>query len=132
MTFLFLSLKVSFFFLFIFMWGFKIWCSKVSFKILHTLWVYRLSIYPLIYEIKIVTNIRIDFKIWCQVGVWIKIFKFTAGRWLFYFWSKKLTDTSHKRSLWVIFWKFQKFVHKLLLHLIPANLWNQILENSRT
>ena len=37
--------------------------SKVSFKILHTLWVYRLSIYLLIHEIKIVTNILMDFKI---------------------------------------------------------------------
>ena len=42
--------------------------SKVSFKILHTLWVYRLSIYLLIHEIKIVTNIVMGFKIWCQVG----------------------------------------------------------------
>ena len=37
--------------------------SKVSFKIFHTLWVYRLSIYLLIYEIKIVTNILMGFKI---------------------------------------------------------------------
>ena len=37
--------------------------SKVSFKILHTLWVYRLSIYLLIYEIKRVTNILMGFKI---------------------------------------------------------------------
>ena len=29
---------------------------KVSFKFLHTLWVYRLCIYLLVYEIKIVTN----------------------------------------------------------------------------
>ena len=42
--------------------------SKVSFKILHTLWVYRVSIYLLIHEIKIVTNIVMGFKIWCQVG----------------------------------------------------------------
>ena len=40
----------------------------VSFKFLHTLWVYRLSIYLLINEIKIVTNILMGFKIWCQVG----------------------------------------------------------------
>ena len=37
--------------------------SKVSFKILHTLWIYRLSIYLLIHEIKIVTNIVMGFKI---------------------------------------------------------------------
>ena len=37
--------------------------SKVSFKILHTLWVYRVSIYLLIHEIKFVTNIVMGFKI---------------------------------------------------------------------
>ena len=42
--------------------------SKVSFNFLHTLWVYRLCIYLLIYEIKIVTNILMGFKISCQVG----------------------------------------------------------------
>ena len=41
---------------------------KVSFKFLHTLWVYRLCIYLLVYEIKIVTNILMGFKISCQVG----------------------------------------------------------------
>ena len=41
---------------------------KVSFKFLHTLWVYRLCICLLIYEIKIVTNILMGFKISCQVG----------------------------------------------------------------
>ena len=38
---------------------------KVSFKFLHTLWVYRLCICILIYEIKIVTNILMGFKISC-------------------------------------------------------------------
>ena len=37
--------------------------SKVSFKILHILWVCRLSIYLLIHEIKIVTDILMGFKI---------------------------------------------------------------------
>ena len=41
---------------------------KVSFKFLHTLWVYRLCICLLVYEIKIVTNILMGFKISCQVG----------------------------------------------------------------
>ena len=41
---------------------------KVSFKFLHTLLVFRLSIYLLIHEIKIVTNILTGFKIRCQVG----------------------------------------------------------------
>ena len=41
---------------------------KVSFKFLHTFWVYRLCITLLIYEIKIVTNILMGFKISCQVG----------------------------------------------------------------
>ena len=36
---------------------------KVSFKILHTLWVFRTCIYILVYEIKIVTNILMGFKI---------------------------------------------------------------------
>ena len=42
--------------------------SKGSFKFLHTLLVFRLSIYLLIHEIKIVTNILMGFKIRCQVG----------------------------------------------------------------
>ena len=42
--------------------------SKVSFNFLHTLWVHRLCIRLLIYEIKIVTNILMSFKISCQVG----------------------------------------------------------------
>ena len=36
---------------------------KVSFKFLHTLWVYILCICLQIYEIKIVTNILMGFKI---------------------------------------------------------------------
>ena len=42
--------------------------SKVSFNFLHTFWVKRVCIYILIYEIKIVTEIVMSFKIWCQVG----------------------------------------------------------------
>ena len=42
--------------------------SKASFKFLHTLWVYRLCICLLVYEIKIVINILIGFKVSCQVG----------------------------------------------------------------
>ena len=42
--------------------------SKVSFNFLHTLWVKRLCIYILIYEIKVVTKILMGFKISCQVG----------------------------------------------------------------
>ena len=41
---------------------------KVSFKFLHTLWVDILCLCLLIYEIKIVTNILMGFKISCQVG----------------------------------------------------------------
>ena len=41
---------------------------KVSFKFLHTLWVNRLCIYLLVYEIKIVTNILMGLKVSCQVG----------------------------------------------------------------
>ena len=37
---------------------------NVSFKILHTLWVFRTCIYVLVYEIKIVTNNLMGFKIW--------------------------------------------------------------------
>ena len=42
--------------------------SKVSFKILHTLWGFRTCIYILVYLIKTVTNILMGLKIWCQVG----------------------------------------------------------------
>ena len=42
--------------------------SKVSFKLLRTFRVFRTCIYILVYEIKIVTNILMGFKIWCQVG----------------------------------------------------------------
>ena len=42
--------------------------SKVSFNFLHNLWVYRLCIYLLIYEIKIITKIPMGFKIWCEAG----------------------------------------------------------------
>ena len=41
---------------------------KLSFKFLHTLLVYRLCICLLVYEIKIVINILMSFKISCQVG----------------------------------------------------------------
>ena len=41
---------------------------KVSFKFLHTLWVHRIFICLRVYEIKIVTNILMGFKISCQVG----------------------------------------------------------------
>ena len=41
--------------------------SKVSFKFLQTLWVFRTCLYILAYEIKIVTNILMGFKMWCQV-----------------------------------------------------------------
>ena len=40
--------------------------SKVSFKFLQTL--FRTCIYILVYEIKIVTNILMGFKLWCEVG----------------------------------------------------------------
>ena len=40
---------------------------KVSFKFLQTLWAFRKCIYILVYKIKIVTNILMGFKIWCQV-----------------------------------------------------------------
>ena len=46
-------------------WG---WLTKVSFNFLHTLWIYRLCIYLLVLVIKVVTDILMGFKIWCQVG----------------------------------------------------------------
>ena len=42
--------------------------EKCSLNFFHTLYVYRLCICILIYEIKIVTNILMGFKISCQVG----------------------------------------------------------------
>ena len=41
---------------------------RVSFKFLHTLCLYILCICLLVYEIKIVTNILMGFKVSCQVG----------------------------------------------------------------
>ena len=48
--------------------------SKVSFKFLQTLWAFRTCIYILVYKIKIVTNIVMGLKIWCQVGVRVTLF----------------------------------------------------------
>ena len=59
--------------------------TKVSFNFLHTLWVYRLCLYLLIQLLKIVINILMGFKIWCQVGGGDKNFKFTAERRRFFF-----------------------------------------------
>ena len=42
--------------------------SKVSFKFLQTLWIFRTCIYILVYKIKVAANILMGFKIWCQVG----------------------------------------------------------------
>ena len=67
--------------------------SKVSFNFLHTLYVYRLCIYLLTYEIKIVTNILIGFKIWCQVGAGVTPFlKLPYVREFWNIWFQKLTD----------------------------------------
>ena len=71
----------------------------MSFKILHTLWVYRLYIYLLIYEIKVVTNILMGFKIWCQVWVWGTQFsKLPYVREFSNIWFQKSTDIIDKRS----------------------------------
>ena len=67
--------------------------SKVSFKILQTLWEFRTCIYILVYEIKIVTNIVMGLKIWCQVGVGGTQFsKLPYLRDFFNFWFQKSTD----------------------------------------
>ena len=50
-------------------WDTLIWrSSKVSFKFLQTLLAFRTCLHILVYKIKIVTNILMSFKIWCQVG----------------------------------------------------------------
>ena len=81
---------------------------KVSFKILHNLWVYRLGIYLLIYGIKVVTKILMGFKIWCQVGVWgtqfskLPYVREFSNIWFLkslLFWRISVT----KRNLWTIF-----------------------------
>ena len=46
------SKSVTFYFFLFFLWGFKIWCSKVSFNVLHTLWEFRTCIYILKYILK--------------------------------------------------------------------------------
>ena len=66
---------------------------KVSFKILQTLWAFRTYIYILVYEIKIVTNILMGFKIWCQVGGGgIQFSKLPYVREFSNIWFQKLTD----------------------------------------
>ena len=69
--------------------------STVSFNYVFTLTVHRYGIHKPIYIIKVFTNILMGFKIWCQVskfdvklGVVVKKFKNTTGRWLFVFYSK--------------------------------------------
>ena len=66
--------------------------SKVSFKILETLWAFRTCIHILVYKIKIVTNILLGFKIWCQVGGWGTL-------------SSKLPYSSDFSNIW-----FQKLI----------------------
>ena len=76
--------------------GWMVGVSKVSFNFLHTFWVYRKSIYLLIY-IYLYINIYIyTQKLWptflwvsnfhVKLGVVVKNFKITAGRWFFFFW----------------------------------------------
>ena len=66
---------------------------KVSFKFLQTLWVFRTYIYILVYEIKIVTNILMGFKMWCQVGGGgIQFSKLPYVREFSNIWFQKLTD----------------------------------------
>ena len=80
---------------------------KVSFKILHTLWVYRLGIYLLIYGIKVVTKILMGFKIWCQVGVWGTQFsKLPYVREFLNIWFQKL---SFFVAYIVVFWNSSIF-----------------------
>ena len=75
---------------------------KVSFKFLQTLWVFRTCIYILVYKIKIVTNILMGFKIWCQVGVWVTPFsKLPYSRDFSNIWFQKLTDIKAKSKLGV-------------------------------
>ena len=71
--------------------------SKVSFKFLHTLWTFSTCIYILVYEIKIVTNILMGFKIWCQVGGGGTQFsKLPYIREFLNIWFQKSTDISDK------------------------------------
>ena len=74
--------------------------SKVSFKFLQTFQVFRTCIYLLVYEIKIVTNNLMGFKIRCQVGGGVT--SFSKLPYLLEFsniWFQKLTDIRCKRSL---------------------------------
>ena len=68
----------------------------------------RSSSYILVCEIKIVTNILMGFKIWCQVGGGGTQFsKLPYIREFLNIWFQKLTDISYKRSLWTIFENFK-------------------------
>ena len=82
---------------------------KVSFKFLQTLCAFRTYVYILEYEIKIITNILMGFKIWCQVGGGgINFLKLPYVRNSSNIWFQKLTDIKCKRSLELgnLYWTF--------------------------
>ena len=82
---------------------------KVSFIFLQTLCAFRTCLYILVYKIKIVTNILMGFKIWCQVGGGgIQFSKLPYVREFSNIWFQKLTDIRFKRSLGLgnVYWTF--------------------------
>ena len=101
--------------------------SKVSFNFLHTLWVYRFCIFLHIYGIKIVTNILMGFKIWCQVGgggtqfsklPYVREFLNIWFQKSWFFWHISVT----KRNLWTI---CRKFCFSLLIFFCFVFYWIQ-------
>ena len=73
---------------------------RVSFKFLQTWCAFRTCIYILVSKIKIVTNILMGLKIWCQVGGGgIQFSKLPYVREFSNIWFQKLTDIRCKRSL---------------------------------
>ena len=71
-------------------------------------------IYILVHKIKIAANILMGFKIWCQIGGGVTPFsKLPYSREFSNIWLQKSTDIRYKRSLWTIFWKFEK----------PSSIW---------
>ena len=93
--------------------------SKMSFNIRHTLWPYTTCIHLLIYEIKIVTNILMGFKLWCQFGGGVTPYsKLPYSREFSIIWFQKLADIIDKllSSIWWDGWDRPSKVSFKVLH----------------
>ena len=89
----------------------------MSFNFFHTLWVYSLCIYLLIYEKKSITNILKGFKIWCQAGEFEFFFLNSNGE--ICFWKTLL-------SVWFFKIRFsnKSFENKIPTPQLDIKFWN--------